>query len=188
MAISPDDLSRRLHNAQESLDTELKPWQDPSVDWGKAIIAKACMALRNNNGGILIIGLNDDGSCDDSPKVTNIETAFNHDAVQEIVSKHSSERFEVVVHLVERGAFKRVMLEVPSGVRTPVISRNNLPKIDTAKVQKGSLLPEGQVFVRTLESNGRPSSSIAAVADWPRLMEYCFNNREADYGGPRCLV
>ena len=145
------------------------------------VIARACMAMRNNNGGFLIIGIDDYGTCCDRPD-WDVRRRFNPDAVQEIVSKYCSERFEVTVHFVEREGVDRVMIEVPSGVRTPVICRANIPKAATDKHQAGSLLSEGTVYVRTLASNGRPSSSAAVLSDWSRLMEFCFNNREADIG------
>lgn len=183
MAASDDDLKQRIHTGRESLDTELKPWQDPSAEWGKAIIAKGCMALRNNNGGFLIIGMQNDGSCDNSPKVADIRTAYHHDEIQAIITKYSTDPFEIVVHFVEREGLERVVIEVPSGFRTPAIARNYIPKNDNDKGEKkGSLLAEGQVYVRTLSANGIPSSSVAKPPDWPRLMEFCFNNREADIG------
>jgi predicted esterase len=40
----------------ERLNIEVKPWLDPSSNWGEAIIAKALLALRNQNGGFLLIG------------------------------------------------------------------------------------------------------------------------------------
>lgn len=183
MDIVPDDLIRRIHNAQESLDTELKPWIDPKSDSGKAVIARACMALRNNDGGFLIIGIRDDGSPDKRKLLPNVRKTFHSDAVQEIVSKYSSIRFEVAVHYVERDAMERVVIQVPPGVRIPVICRNNLPKANTTDGHAaGSLLAADTVYVRTLDANGRPSSAPAKVSDWPMLMERCFNNREADFG------
>lgn len=62
MAASTDDLSFILQNGRESLDIEFKTWQNLDLDHGKAIIANGCMALRNINGGYLVIGMEDDGS------------------------------------------------------------------------------------------------------------------------------
>jgi hypothetical protein len=40
----------------------------------------------------------------------------------------------------------------------------------------------GDVFVRSLHSNGRVSTTKARPEDWRDLLELCFNNREADIG------
>jgi hypothetical protein len=183
MPTDPDDLKRRLANVQESLDTELKPWFDPREDNKRALIAKACMALRNNDGGVLVIGINDDGTPDNRGFIKEPRKTFHPDVVQDIVSKFSSERFETTVHFVERDGMERVMIEVPAGVRMPVICRQDLPKKGNAEgLEPGTLLEENAVYVRTLVANGRVSTSEAKLADWPRIMEHCFNNREADIG------
>jgi hypothetical protein len=183
MLASDDDLVRRLHRAQEALDTELKPWIDPATDVGKAVIAKTCIALRNNSGGFLLIGINDDGSCLNEKVPSDIPGTYHADVIHEIISKYSSDPFEVRVHFVERDGHPRVMIEVPPGVRTPVFCRNDLPRTDSATHKAGSLLALNDVYVRTLVSNGRFSSAQAQATDWHRLTEFCFNNREADIGG-----
>ena len=88
MAATEEDLRRRLFTAQESFDTELKPWIDPAKDSGKAVIAKACMALRNVNGGFLIIGVGDDGSCLNDKVPADIPERYHPDVIHEIISSH----------------------------------------------------------------------------------------------------
>ena len=61
MVLSEDELRDLLDNPRENLGVELKRWIDPNTDEGAAKIAKGCIALRNNNGGLLIIGFKDDG-------------------------------------------------------------------------------------------------------------------------------
>jgi len=48
-----DDLVAR---PTESLNVEIKRWINPDEPEGEAKIAKAALALRNRNGGYLIIG------------------------------------------------------------------------------------------------------------------------------------
>lgn len=183
MPMNEDDLRQILLTGRESLNTELKPWFPPGEDRGTCIIAKACMALRNAGGGSLVIGMDDSGQPDNRDHIQNIRATFHQDAVQEIVARYSSEQFEITVHFVDFSGMERVVVEVPSGVRTPVVCRNNLPRLATPGGQPvGSLLQEGITYVRTLAANGRPSTSAARPSDWPRLMETCFNNREADVG------
>lgn len=178
-----EDLIRRLHNARESLDTELKPWHDPASEPCRAEIAKTCMALRNNNGGFMIFGIRDDGTSDPREIFDDVETTFDPETIQEIISKYSSERFEVAVHFVDRDGIARVMIEVPSGVRVPVMCRSDLPRQEIPGGHPvGSLLRKDVFYVRTFNANGRISTSPANPQDLPRLMELCFANREADIG------
>ena len=183
MSKDREELKRRLYNARESLDTELKPWHDPTSESCKAEIAKTCIALRNNNGGFLIFGIRDDGSSDPHRYFQDVQATFDPETIQEIISRYSSERFEIAVHFVERDGFDRVMIEVPSGVRIPVMCRSDLPKLKIAGGPPiGSLLHKDVFYVRTLNANGRASTSPATPQDVPRLMELCVENREADIG------
>ncbi len=177
-----DELKRRLFNAQESLDQELKSWIDPASPTGVMEIVRTCIALRNNNGGFLLIGMRDDGLVDERAPPMNVREAFHHDKIQEIISKYSSEAFEITVDFVEREGADRVLIGVPRGVRIPVICRLSLPRLDTDGRKAGSMLTEDTVYVRTLSANGRPSTAPPKTADWSRLMEICFDNREADIG------
>ena len=52
-----DDLVAR---PSEGLPVEIKSWIDPTKPEGVAKIVRACLAMRNQNGGFLVIGLNND--------------------------------------------------------------------------------------------------------------------------------
>ncbi len=182
MAASNDELLQRLRSTHESLDTEWKPWLDPTIDIGKATIAKGCIALRNNNGGFLILGIDNNGRCVNDDVPPDIQVRYHSDNIQEILSKNSTEAFEIRVHFVPLEGHSRVMIEVPSGVKTPVFSKHNLPKNDTEKNKAGDLMKANIAYVRTLESNGRVSTAQAGSTDWPKLIKNCFDNREADIG------
>ena len=149
MPLSEEDLTQLLQAGRESLNTEFKPWFPLSEDSGKATLAKACMALRNADGGFLVIGMNNDGSPDNRTHVSDVRTVFHHDAVQGIVSKYASDLFEITVHFTSFEGMERVIIEVPAGIRTPVICRNNLPKNSTPDGHDaGSLVQEGIVYAR----------------------------------------
>ncbi|HSH28747.1 MAG TPA: hypothetical protein VK971_02475 [Thiohalobacter sp.] len=44
------------------------------------------------------------------------------------------------------------------------------------------LIHANSVYVRSLNSNNTPSTSKAIWKDWPKIVELCFDNREADIG------
>lgn len=173
-----DDLRQLINNPKESLQVELKSWFDPQLPEGKSKIAKACIALFNNDGGYLLIGFDNRGNPDSSPLIEDLEIVFHHDVIQEIITKYASSLFEITVHIMKRDDGNEcVVISVPGGVRTPVYSKAGIPD------GKGKdLLRSDKVFVRSLDSNGTVSSAEPRGRDWERFMEVCFDNREADIG------
>jgi predicted HTH transcriptional regulator len=81
----------------ESLASELKSWISLKTPEGKATIVKTAIAMRNNNGGTIYIGYDNKTS---KPIIQNkgndwVETEYGADEVQKLISKHSSEKFEI---------------------------------------------------------------------------------------------
>ncbi|MBZ9808105.1 helix-turn-helix domain-containing protein [Mesorhizobium sp. ESP-6-2] len=177
VASSQEILNQLVENPAESLNVEVKRWLDPKADEGKAKIAIACMALRNRNGGRLIIGFDDKAlhpSTDGRP--ADLHQAFNTDSINSIVSYFASHAFEVEVGFGERVEGRFPVLSVAPGVRAPVAAKR--PLIVDGK----HLIRQDAVYFRTLNSSNVPSSSIAKHSDWPDIVEICFENREADFG------
>jgi hypothetical protein len=167
-----------IQNPSESLNVELKGWFDPFTDEGKAKLARACIGLRNNDGGFLLIGFDDLRL---EPDLSNIpdsfEESFHKDVVQGVVTKYSSEPFEVEVYFGTREGVEFPVIRVPPGVRVPVAAKSDL------KNEKGKyLIKANSVYVRSLNSNNTPSTTEAKWKDWERIVELCFENREADIG------
>jgi hypothetical protein len=103
MASTDDQLQALLSQPRETLGVELKRWFDPTTDEGIAKIAKACIALRNNNGGYLLIGFDDEGNPDVTNAPAHIATTYSSDAIQRVVSQFASDLFPVDVQFRERG-------------------------------------------------------------------------------------
>jgi len=51
-----DEINELIGQPRESLAVEVKDWLDPSIPGHKAKVVKALIALRNFNGGYLLIG------------------------------------------------------------------------------------------------------------------------------------
>jgi hypothetical protein len=115
-----DEIKAIVANPQESFGIELKGWVDPQSNKGRAVIAKGCMASRNNNGGLLLLGFNNDGSVSQENVPADVRAIYHVDAVQEIVSKYASEPFGISVEYVDRGSLQYPVIIVPCVVRTPV--------------------------------------------------------------------
>jgi len=176
MALSEDQIRGLLDAPRETLDVEIKSWIDPTAEEGIAKIAKGCMALRNNNGGVLVIGFSDDGKPDESNVPSDVRAVYHVDRVQGIVGQFASETFPVDVQFGERDGQAYPVISVASGVRTPVVAKRTLGPPGKP------LIKDHAVYVRSLSSSNTVSSSEARRGDWERLLQTCFDNREADIG------
>ena len=176
MAASQEYVENLANSAREALNVELKGWFDPQSREGQAKIARAAMALRNQNGGFLLVGF-DDGTGQPNPAGAppNPREQFHVDIIQGIASRYASETFEVAVHFVERQNVHFPIIEVEPGFKTPAAARRRSTDAN-GKV----LVEKNRVYVRSLEANGTVSTTEAQWKDWPRLVERCFENREAD--------
>ncbi len=87
-----DDLVAR---PSEGLPVEIKSWIDPTKPEGVAKIVRACLAMRNQNGGFLVIGLNNDTlQVETVEKPADVRDVFHTDKIQELVSRFAHEALE----------------------------------------------------------------------------------------------
>jgi hypothetical protein len=166
-----------LSQPSESLNVEIKRWIDPDQDAGVATIVKAVFALRNRNGGFFVLGFdNETLEPDDANRPIDPHKSFHIDKVQGIISRFASEPFEINVVLEQVKGKEHVIIIVPEGVTTPVSIKRNLISAER------TLLALGDVYFRTLNANGTPSTARARPEDWQTIVDICFDNREADIG------
>jgi hypothetical protein len=176
--ITTDELANRLANPTETAQQELKGWFDPTTPEGSARLAKACIALRNRNGGLLILGVHDKtrkiSSAGWSPA---LETAYSSDAIQALIGKYSTDLFEIETSFHKIGRKRVLTIEVPTGVKYPAMARRD---IQSATEPSKRLLKANTVYVRTVRANHTFSSSEASPDDLKEVVDICFDNRESD--------
>ncbi|MEY9199437.1 hypothetical protein ABIA16_004616 [Sinorhizobium fredii] len=177
LTISQETADRLVNAPAEALNVEIKRWISPSEPAGIAKIAIACMALRNRNGGYLIIGF-DNNTLEPTTEgiPADVKAEFHIDVIQQIVSKYSSVPFEVSVAFGKRDGMEFPVIGVGGGVTAPVAASKELT------ADNKSLIRQHAVYFRTLNASGVPSSSPARHSDWNEIVEICFENREADIG------
>jgi hypothetical protein len=177
MLIEQPVIDALVSRPSEALNVEVKRWIDPSANSGIEKIVKAVLALRNRNGGYLVIGFGDTTLAPDvGHEPTDIRNAFHVDVIQGHISRYTSEPFEVGVGFGARNGIDYPVIAIPPGVQTPVAAKRGL--IDNSRV----LIRKGAIYFRTLTTNGTPSSAEAQPDDWREILGICFDNREADIG------
>jgi len=175
--IDSSRIQELIERPGESLSVELKRWIDPDSPDGIAKIVKTVLALRNYGGGYLIIGFDNNTLKPDTENVlSNIKEKFHIDKIQGLVSRFASEPFEVIVEFPEKESQEYPVIIVPSDVKTPVATKSELLDNDR------KLIKVDTVYVRSLRANNTPSTTQASWKDWPKIVEVCFDNREADIG------
>jgi hypothetical protein len=166
-----------IQQPQESLSIELKAWIDPDHPDGIAKIVKTSLALRNHGGGYMVIGFDNDTLkplLDSAP--SNARQIFHIDKIQGMVAKYSSDPFEITVEFPRRDGQDFPVIIIPTSIKTPVAAKSDL------SLGEKHLIRVDTVYVRSLSSNNTPSTTQAKSKDWNRLIEVCFDNREADIG------
>jgi hypothetical protein len=178
MAIDPDQIRALVERPAEALQVEVKTWLDLRTDEGVAKIVKTLFAIRNRNGGFLIVGF-DNATMTPDPYALDrpVEELFSIDIVQGIVSRYANPAFEIEVAFQARDAQIHPVIVVTDGVRVPAVVRRDLVGQGGKK-----FLREGDLFFRTFNANGTASSARIMPADYADLLEVCFENREADIG------
>lgn len=152
--ISQEFADRLVNSPSEGLNVEIKRWIDPSEPSGIAKIAIACMALRNRNGGYLVIGLdNESMEPVDDGKPHNVRASFHIDIIQQIISKYASVAFEVAVAFAKRSEQEFPVIAIGSGVRAPVAASKEL------SLAGKPLIRQHAVYFRTLNASGVAGSS-----------------------------
>ena len=107
---------------------------------------------------------------------SNVREVFHIDKIQGMIAKYASEPFEVTVDFPQRDGQDFPVIIIPTGIKTPVVAKSDLSS------NSKFLIRADTVYVRSLSSNNTPSTTQAKSKDWSKLIEICFDNREADIG------
>ena len=161
----------------ESLSVEIKRWINPDQPEGITMLVRAALALRNHGGGYIVIGFDNETLEPDTNNIpSDVRALFHIDKLQGLVTRFASEPFEVTVEFPERDGQLYPVVTVPPGVKTPVATKSDL------RVGDKTFISTDSVYIRSLSANNTPSTTRATWKDWPKIVEVCFDNREADIG------
>ena len=176
-AMDQQQVDELVANPTETLATEVKSWLSPHLPEDGAKIAKALLALRNNNGGQMIFGV-DDSTLQpiETGRPENVRETFHPDKIQSLVKDFAMPPFPVEVRFGIRDGKDFPVIAVPSGIKAPVICRKKWPITGSSSCA----LRENGVYIRTANNGRVQSTEPRSPKDWEDLMERCFDNREAD--------
>src|ERR1700722_13853864 len=94
MNIEKSVVDALINRPSENLDVEIKRWIDPTTTLGIEKIVKGALALRNRNGGYLVVGFEDKTLLPDVPnELANSKVLFHPDAIQAMISRFASDTF-----------------------------------------------------------------------------------------------
>lgn len=163
------ELERLITHPRETETVEYKGWLDLKSK-GKnndpALLAKALIAIRNSDGGHVVLGFRDDRGQPlrqlDTPKGL---PSFNGDDVQRIVKRYADPEFQCDLRIVQG----HPVITVPAGVSEPVIASAGSPDEKTLVV--------GKYYIRC---PGPASREPRNGLEWKNLIDRCVgNNRDA---------
>ena len=178
--MTPEQIALLLQRPTESLNVEVKTWLDLRGNEAIAKLVKGLFALKNRNGGTFVVGFDDKTLQPDPYGLADpVTTVYHPDRVQELVSRFANVPFEVAVSMGVVNGIEHPVITVPAGVRVPIVVKRDLFVSDDAKNKK--LLAEGDVYFRTLGSNGRVSSSVMRPGDWVRPSGYLLRQSGSRY-------
>ena len=170
------ELVELIERPAETLAVEVKQWLRPDDPIEGAKIARALMALRDFDGGVLIIGLDDTtyvAAGGDRP--AELRETYHPDKIQALVGKFARSPFEVNVHFIPKGGTDIPVVVVPGGITSPVMCRSTIREPNGQTV-----LEQNAIYTRCLANDSVSSCKPVTPADWESLLARCFANREAD--------
>src|SRR5690349_19232257 len=93
---TPEELRLLLEIPSEKLSIEYKSWLDLTQNPGKATLAKAAIALANEGGGIIVLGMREDngegGALQSQPRPANLGR-YSQDDINAAVNRYSDPQF-----------------------------------------------------------------------------------------------
>lgn len=164
-----EDINSRFNDwllsPAETLDFEVKGWVDLSDVEGRAVVAKALIALENHGGGFLLFGYTEDASkqlVPDPARPASLEL-YLPDSLNGIIRKFAEPPFHVDVSLQAHPetAEKFPLVLVSGFTKVPIRSARETPK---------STIRINQYYIRRPGPSSEPPVS---GAEWEKLIGRC---------------
>lgn len=161
------DFVRLLLQPNESLTLEYKSWLDLSANHGRAVLAKAAIALANEGGGIIILGMRpvENGPLASLARPPGLNR-YDQDAVNAAINRYSDPEIhcELAFAMHPGTAIEHAFVVVPGGGVVPVMSTRD---------QHGEIMAQ-RCYVR---KPGPRSEEPFTAEEWRGVLERCLQAR-----------
>jgi Schlafen, AlbA_2 len=148
---SQAELLRLLLEPNESLTLEYKSWLDLADNKGRATLAKAAIALANEGGGIIVLGMR---AAEGAPLTSQVQPhrigRYDQDAINAAVNRFA----EPAIHCELSFAFhpethvEHAFVSVAGGMKVPIMSKRD--QQDEIMAQRCYVRKPGAKIRRTL--------------------------------------
>lgn len=122
-----NELQALLQFPNEKLTVEYKSWLDFSGNSGKATLAKAAIALANEGGGVIVLGMREDtqrgGSLESQPRPATMQR-YSQDELNAAINYYADPKIHCELAFAEHVESKNehAFVLVPRGMTVPVMS------------------------------------------------------------------
>jgi predicted HTH transcriptional regulator len=121
-----EDLTPLLSAPREALNVEYKGWLDIRNDGEhRALLAKAAIALANEGGGYIVIGIRENRpDLISEPRPTEVDK-YDQDTINQIVRRFAAPAFHCTLRVLRHPStgHEHAVISVPGGFGVPVISK-----------------------------------------------------------------
>jgi hypothetical protein len=161
------ELVRLLTEPNESLTLEYKGWLDLVNNRGKATLAKAAIALANEGGGIIVMGMR---AAEDGPLLSQALPAgmarYDQDAVNSAINRFADPEIHCELAFAQHPGtnIEHAFVIVPGGSLVPVMSTRDVQGEITAQ----------RCYVR---KPGPRSEEPYTAEEWRGVFERCLRAR-----------
>jgi len=164
-----DELQTLLAFPAESLSVEYKSWLNLEENAGKANLAKAAIAIANEGGGIIILGMREDvsngGLLASLSRPTSIPR-YHPDDVNAAIARFCEPVFHCDVAFVSSPVtgYEHVFVMVPGGSKVPIMSKRGCDNV----------ISQQRCYVR---KPGPKSEEALTAQEWNAVLERCLQAR-----------
>jgi hypothetical protein len=160
-----------LTTPTEALNVEYKSWLDlRGDDEHKAILAKAAIAIANEGGGYIVIGLREQRPNLLSDARPATIAPYDQDAINQIIRRFAAPAFQCTLTILPHPTTgnEQAVISIPGGFGFPVMSRSGTPA--------NTIRPH----LCYMRKPGPESAPPENPGDWERLLSRCLRNRRED--------
>lgn len=174
------ELLSLLDDPKETLTAEYKSWLDLGDTRGRALLAKAAIALANSGGGIIVLGMRTQeskGPLESVPRPADIDR-YTQDDVNTAINRFAEPEFHCELSFANHPVSKieHAFVSVPGGMSVPVMSRRDC---------------EGAIAARKcyIRKPGPRSEEPLDAQEWRELLDRCVvAGRESMLDSIRAIV